>query len=77
MNEKKDIAMIPYIAHEGEMARSERVIRRLIKAIIVLAIILLLTNALWIYVTLHDMLRPADSEKASCDKAEVCEVGHV
>lgn len=26
MNEKKDIAMIPYIAHEGEMARSERVI---------------------------------------------------
>lgn len=42
MNEKKDIAMIPYIAHEGEMARSERVIWRLIVAIIVLVVLLLM-----------------------------------
>lgn len=74
MSEKKDIAMIPYIAHEGEMARSERVIRRLIAAIIVLAVLLFITNALWVYVTLHDLAH-GESCKEICD--EVCEVEYV
>lgn len=77
MNENKDIAMIPYIAHEGEMARSERVIRRLIVAIIVLVVLLLITNALWVYVTLHDLTHGNESSKGVCDEAETCEVGYV
>lgn len=77
MNEKKDIAMIPYIAHEGEMARSERVIWRLIVAIIVLVVLLLITNALWVYVTLHDLTHGSESSKGVCDEVETCEVSYV
>ena len=75
MNENKDIAMIPYIAHEGEVARSERVIRRLIVAIIVLVVILFLTNALWVYVTLHELAHGGGSCKDVSN--EVCEVEYV
>ena len=40
---------IPYIVHEGDMARLERVIRRLWIALIILIVALLGTNAAWIY----------------------------
>lgn len=41
--------MIPLIAHEGEMARLERIIRRLWITILVCLAIIVGTNAAWIY----------------------------
>ena len=51
----KEIAQIPYFAFEGEMARSERHIKRLWIAIIVLAIVTVITNVMWIwYISQYD-----------------------
>lgn len=44
-----DKATIPYIAHEGALARMERTTSRLFKVIVVLIIALFLSNALWLY----------------------------
>lgn len=40
---------IPYIAHEGAMARMERTIKRLIITVAILAIMLFACNACWLY----------------------------
>ena len=40
---------VPYIVHEGAMARMERTIKRLWILIILLAVFLVGTNAAWIY----------------------------
>ena len=48
MNEDK-IAMIPYFVHEGEMARAERVIKRLWILCLILVILLAGSNALWFW----------------------------
>lgn len=40
---------VPYIAHEGEMARMERVNNRLWVVIIILIVALLATNGAWIW----------------------------
>lgn len=45
-----DKIMVPYIVHEGAMARAERHIKRLVIAIIVLVIVILLNNVAWLYV---------------------------
>lgn len=45
---QSDVAMIPYYAHEGEMARAERMNKRLWIVILVLIICLVGTNAGWI-----------------------------
>lgn len=51
----KEIAQIPYFAFEGEMARSERHIKRLWIAIIVLAFVTVITNVMWIwYISQYD-----------------------
>ena len=41
--------MIPYFCHEGDMARAERTIKRLWILCILLIILLVGTNAAWIY----------------------------
>lgn len=41
--------MIPYFAHEGDMARLERTIKRLWVLCILLIVMLVATNAGWIY----------------------------
>ena len=46
--ENMDVAMIPYFAHEGEMARMERVVKRLWIAVILLIVLLVGTNAGWL-----------------------------
>lgn len=46
-NEK--IITVPYIVHEGEMARMERMNRRLWIVILALIAALIVTNAAWIY----------------------------
>lgn len=48
MNNEK-IITVPYIVHEGEMARMERMNRRLWIVILVLITALIVTNAAWIY----------------------------
>ena len=45
---QNDPVMIPYYAHEGEMARAERMNKRLWIVILVLIICLVGTNAGWI-----------------------------
>ena len=48
MNNEK-IITVPYIVHEGEMVRMERMNRRLWIVILVLIAALIVTNAAWIY----------------------------
>lgn len=40
---------IPYIVHEGIMARNERTIKRLIIALIVTIALVFASNAIWLY----------------------------
>lgn len=42
-------AMIPYFAHEGEMVRMERIIKRLWITVILLIVLLVGTNGAWLY----------------------------
>lgn len=46
MSERKDV---PYIVHEGDMARQERTIKRLWITSLVAIILLVATNAAWIW----------------------------
>lgn len=45
---ERDAAMIPYFAHEGEMARMERVCRRLWVVVILLVVCLVVSNLAWV-----------------------------
>lgn len=47
--EDKEIATIPYFAHESEMARMERQIKRLWIVLIMTIVFLVATNAAWIW----------------------------
>lgn len=42
-------AMIPYFAHEGEMVRMERIIKRLWITVLLLIVLLVGTNGAWLY----------------------------
>lgn len=58
-----DKATIPYIAHEGALARMERTTSRLFKVIVALIIALFLSNALWLYAwTRYDYEDTTDTE---------------
>lgn len=48
MEEKKDILVIPFIAHEAISSRLERTIKRLWVLCILLAVLLVGTNIAWI-----------------------------
>ena len=48
MDNDNDIIQIPYIVHEGSVARMERTIKRLWVLCIVIFLALVLTNAGWI-----------------------------
>lgn len=45
---ERDAAMIPYFAHEGEMARMERANKRLWIALILLIVCLVGSNLAWV-----------------------------
>lgn len=45
----KDVITIPYLVHEGDMARQERTIKRLWILCIVLVVLLTGSNAFWFY----------------------------
>ena len=51
--DNRDIAQIPYFAHEGEMMRSERQIRRLFVVIIMLIVLTIITNVMWMWFVMH------------------------
>ena len=40
---------IPYFAHEGMMARMERTVKRLWIALIIAVVIIIASNAIWLY----------------------------
>lgn len=42
-------APVPYMAHEGQCVRYERIIKRLVIALIVAIYLMFATNALWLY----------------------------
>lgn len=48
-NNEHDAPNVPYIVHEGTVARLERIIKRLIIAIVVLCLIILTCNSTWLY----------------------------
>lgn len=48
MSEESTLS-VPYIVHEGIVARGERIIRRLIAALVVCIILIFASNALWLY----------------------------
>lgn len=46
---KTEPLTIPYAAHESQMSRNERSIKRLVIALIVAIALMFATNAIWIY----------------------------
>lgn len=46
--EKKELT-IPYFVHEGDMARSERMIKKLIIALLISVVLIFASNAVWLY----------------------------
>lgn len=48
-----DFEKIPYIVYESAQVKSERVIRRLIIALIMITTMLFVSNSLWIYAWLQ------------------------
>ena len=49
MEHERDAAVIPYFAHEGMVARLDRVNRRLLVALIVAVVLLFGSNAYWLH----------------------------
>ena len=45
----KEILTVPYVVYEGEMARQERMVKRLFTALIVSVLIIFASNACWIW----------------------------
>ena len=46
---EENIATIPYIVHESEVSRLERVNKRFFTLIVVLALMLFVSNGIWIW----------------------------
>ena len=40
---------VPYIVHEGVMARNERTVKRLTVALVLAIVLMFVSNALWLY----------------------------
>lgn len=47
--EERERNVVPYIVYEGERARNERHVKRLIVALVVTILLLFASNALWLY----------------------------
>lgn len=45
-----EILSVPYIVYEGEMARQERMVKRLFIALVFSVFVILATNAVWIWI---------------------------
>lgn len=68
MPEKDDLIMIPYIVYDGEQARNERMIKRLIIALVLTIILLFISNVLWLRAwTSYDYMTEDSSETVTID----------
>lgn len=47
--EEQEKNIVPYIVYEGEQARNERTVKRLIIALVIAVLLIFVTNALWLY----------------------------
>lgn len=65
--ELDDIASIPYYAHESMMARNERLIKKLIIALIVTIGLMFASNALWLYSWMQYDYADTESTSESVD----------
>lgn len=45
----KDAVSIPYIVHESEVSRLERINKRLFTLVVILAIMLFVSNGIWVW----------------------------
>lgn len=59
MNEKNVPENVPYIVHEGDMARLERSNKRLLIALIAALVIMLLNNIAWL---IYDHVESQDTQ---------------
>lgn len=74
MDEEKNA--VPYIVHEGVLARMERQLKRLFIAIIVLIVALVLSNGAWLYAWMqYDYISEAEVITADQDGRGINIVG--
>ena len=43
------MTLIPYIVHEGSMSRMERILKRLVLALVIAILLLFASNCVWLY----------------------------
>ena len=67
---EKLIQTIPYIAFESAQARNERIVKRLIAALILVIVLLFATNAIWIYEWMSYDYVIEDGEEITVDAGE-------
>lgn len=54
--EEKNVMPVPYLVHEGVMARMERTIKRLIVTLVISLVLLFASNAIWLlYMSGYDI----------------------
>lgn len=51
---EQNTTSVPYIVYEGEQARNERHIRRLMIALIVAILAVFISNAVWLYAWMQE-----------------------
>lgn len=61
---------VPYIVYEGEMARNERHVRRLITLLIVTVALLFASNTLWLYFINQYEIANGTSQDVTIDSGE-------
>lgn len=52
-DESENIQLIPYYVHEGTVSRFERMIKKLVVALMVAIILVFASNAIWLYAWLQ------------------------
>lgn len=62
---EKNELTIPYFVHEGDMARSERMIKKLIIALLISVVIIFASNAIWLYAWMRYDYASSDSTSST------------
>lgn len=58
---------VPFVVYEAAQNRSERINRRLIKALVIAIVLILVTNAIWLYAWMQYDYTGEDFEIVSVD----------
>lgn len=68
MSDKDDLIMIPYIVYDEEQARNERMIKRLVIALVLTIVLLFISNVLWLRAwTSYDYMTEDSLETVTID----------